>query len=124
MRCCLASFPNPKYPVGLEPESISAGDFNGDGVTDLVTANASLFSEGISVLLGKGDGTFAVERRFSVGRSPNDVSTDDFNGDGVTDQEKVYTNTYNAKGELLRQEVNIVFNVNISNEKYTYVRIY
>jgi hypothetical protein len=27
------------YPVGCDPRSIAEGDFNGDGITDLVTGN-------------------------------------------------------------------------------------
>ena len=43
--------------AGIEPaRDLVAGDFNGDGRLDLATGNAG--SNDISVLLGKGDGTF------------------------------------------------------------------
>jgi hypothetical protein len=44
------------YTVGSAPVSIMSADFNGDGKTDLVTANSS--SASVSVLTGRGDGTF------------------------------------------------------------------
>ncbi len=46
-------------PTGTAPETLVAlvaGDFNGDGRLDLAAGNLS--SNNISVLLGKGDGTF------------------------------------------------------------------
>jgi hypothetical protein len=42
-----------------------AGDFNGDGRTDL--AVASVYSNDVSVLLGNGDGTFQNQATYSVG---------------------------------------------------------
>ncbi len=65
------------------PRSVTTGDFNGDGLTDLATAND--FSEDLSVLLGNCDGTFQTQRRFAVGDGPVSVTTGDFNGDGLTD---------------------------------------
>ena len=44
------------YAVGIDPDSLVAGDFNGDGRTDLAVANYG--SNDVSVLLGNGDGTF------------------------------------------------------------------
>src|SRR5262249_8747860 len=42
--------------AGLNPRAVAAGDLNGDGHIDIVTANASVNT--LSVLLGNGDGTF------------------------------------------------------------------
>lgn len=44
------------YTVGTAPVSIMSADFNGDGKSDLVTANSTNAS--VSVLTGRGDGTF------------------------------------------------------------------
>jgi flagellin-like hook-associated protein FlgL len=73
------------YSVGLNPVSVSAGNFNGDGFLDLVTADRA--SNRVSVLLGLGDGTFAPRVSYSTGggSGPVSVSTGDFNGDGVLD---------------------------------------
>jgi FG-GAP-like repeat len=46
--------------VGSYPDAIVAGDFTGDGRTDLAVANE--FGDTVSVLLGNGDGTFQPAR--------------------------------------------------------------
>ena len=45
-----------RYTVGAQPVSLIAADLNGDGRLDLVSANVG--GDSISVLIGKGDGTF------------------------------------------------------------------
>jgi hypothetical protein len=71
------------YAVGTSPYSVTTGDFNGDGKTDLVTANSN--SNDVSVLLGNGDGTFQAAINSNVGSSPYSVTTADFNGDLIAD---------------------------------------
>ena len=56
------------YPVGAKPVAIVAGDFNGDGRTDLAIANYC--ANDVSVLLGNGDGTFQPQVRYAVGYRP------------------------------------------------------
>jgi hypothetical protein len=58
------------------------GDVNGDGHLDLVTANGG---NSVSVLLGRGDGTFAATREVTVGDFPLSITVGDFNGDGRPD---------------------------------------
>ena len=58
-------------------------DFNGDGKSDLVTADAG--SNTASVLLGNGNGTFQAKQSFGTGTNPCAVAMADFNGDGVKD---------------------------------------
>ena len=56
------------YAVGNEPRAIVAGDFNGDGRTDLAVANYG--SNDVSILLGNGDGTFQDQITYPVGSRP------------------------------------------------------
>ena len=60
-----------------------AGDFNGDGRTDLAIANSG--SSDVSVLLGNGDGTFQPQVTYAVGIDPYALVAGDFNGDGRPD---------------------------------------
>gem|GEM_PF-1040669 len=76
-------FPAPRTPVGDQPVSIVAGDFDGDGVPDLATANSQ--SNDLSVLRGVGDGTFRAEQRLAAGNFPRALVTTDVNGDGKLD---------------------------------------
>ena len=59
------------------------GDFNGDGIQDLVLANNS--SNNVSVFLGDGSGQFRPPRNFNVGTDPYSVAVGDFNNDGKQD---------------------------------------
>src|SRR4029078_12168868 len=62
---------------------VTKGDFNGDGKTDLATANTA--SDNISMLIGNGDGTFAAAVHFAGDANPLSVAAGDFNADGKTD---------------------------------------
>ena len=70
-------------PVGDDPVAAITADLNHDGYLDLVTANS--YSNDISVLLGKGDGTFQAGQSFAVGVGPTGLVVGDFNGDGRLD---------------------------------------
>jgi len=69
------------------PVSLAVGDFDGDAKLDLAVLNHS--ASKLSVLLGKGDGTFrtAVDNDSgAVGaRGPISMAAGDFNGDGKPD---------------------------------------
>jgi hypothetical protein len=65
------------------PASVIAGDFNADGKVDLAVANSG--NNTVSILLGRGDGTFGIRPDFIAGASPSSLSAGDFNGDGGVD---------------------------------------
>jgi len=79
-----ASFsPAVDYEVGGAPRSITTGDFNADGIADLVTANFD--TNDVSVLFGSGIGTFGTKTDYVAGTSPTSVITGDFNADDKID---------------------------------------
>ena len=69
--------------------SLEADDVNGDHLTDLVTSNS--ISNDVSVLLGRGNGTFRSAKTYpiagpkSTGVIPFALSLGDLNGDGYPD---------------------------------------
>lgn len=86
----------PSFPVGLNggghsnPQAIVTADFNRDGLMDVATANFggpfdSSGTDGVSILLGTGNGAFKPARNLYIGRRPVEIATGDFNGDGKPD---------------------------------------
>lgn len=60
------SFSAPRaFDVGTSPRAVAMSDLNGDGAQDLAVANWG--SNDLSVLLGRGDGTFHPARSFRTG---------------------------------------------------------
>ncbi len=71
--------------VGNFPVAVRIGDFNRDGLLDLVVANGN--DDTLSILLGNGNGTFteASGSPVAVGAFPFFLAVADFNGDGIAD---------------------------------------
>lgn len=66
------------------PQYIVPGNFNGDQIPDLAIANRRDAS--ISILQGRGDGTFIFPHfNYPAGASPRAMVGEDFNDDGLTD---------------------------------------
>jgi type II secretory pathway component GspD/PulD (secretin) len=77
------TFPRTDFPVGHSPSAVAAGDFNGDGKLDLAVTNEG--DNTVSILLGKGDGTFQAQTTFTTGLGPDSIVAGDFDGDGKLD---------------------------------------
>ncbi|MFA5186187.1 MAG: FG-GAP-like repeat-containing protein [Patescibacteria group bacterium] len=71
------------YAAGTQPQGIARADFNSDGKQDL--AVVALGSNQVNILLGVGNGTFAVAVPYAVGNQPWAVATGDFDADGNLD---------------------------------------
>lgn len=75
------------YAAATGPYGLAISDFNGDGHPDLAVGNYGVEYNGntVSVLLGRGDGTFAARADYQTMYGPRCVATGDFNGDGSPD---------------------------------------
>jgi hypothetical protein len=75
------------FGVAGGPLSLAVGDFNGDGQLDVATANIGgrNLVNGVSILLGQGDGTFQSAPDIGLGGAPGFIMVGDFNGDGRQD---------------------------------------
>lgn len=70
------------YPTGYFTSGILSGDFNNDGILDLL----AMSQDGtIALFLGNGDGTFQTPKTDSIGGLPVAIVTGDFNRDGILD---------------------------------------
>ncbi len=70
--------------VGDRPYAVAVATLTGDGIPDIIVTNAG--GDSVSVLLGRGNGTFLNPRRtFAVGRQPFALAVADVTGDGIPD---------------------------------------
>lgn len=72
------------------PAVIATGDFNGDGIADMVEVTLAHDGDSsrhfLTVRLGRADGTFAsLPSHNPIGRDPRALAVGDFNGDGNLD---------------------------------------
>lgn len=80
------TFASPKaYATGSFPLALAVADVNGDGRSDLATANYGEGVNSVSVLVNRGDGRFRAGRDYGVGESPGSLAIGDLTGDRKPD---------------------------------------
>ncbi len=73
-------------PTGTAPAVVLAHDFNGDGNIDLAAIDYNNGNTGsVSILLGKGDGTFGTHTDYATGTGPAGMTIGRFNDDKFVD---------------------------------------
>jgi len=73
-------------PSGAGAGAVNRGDFNNDGIPDIITGNnGGTDGYGVSVNLGIGDGRFRNPLNSGQGVGTFDMAVGDFNGDGKLD---------------------------------------
>jgi hypothetical protein len=78
-----------EHAVGYGPKTAALGDVNGDGIQDLVVANAGYGAtrRSASILLGRGDGTWTTATDYAIDSpwNPSSIALADLDGDGKLD---------------------------------------
>jgi VCBS repeat protein/Big-like domain-containing protein len=76
-------FLQPTTPIGHQASPNEPGDFDNDGLPDAATANVA--DGTVSIVLGRGDGTFHPQQVVPVGGQPHGLAVLDADGDGDPD---------------------------------------
>ncbi len=76
-------FLTPPTGTGNTPSPNESCDMNGDGLMDIVTGDK--FGDTVSVLIGRGDGTFEPRVSYAMGDLPRGLAVFDMDGDGHAD---------------------------------------
>ena len=72
--------------ASLKPLDVTTGDFDGDGFVDIAVTTALRERGSVSILRGRGDGTFQMSAvPYSTGRFTTPITSADFNRDGILD---------------------------------------
>jgi hypothetical protein len=87
------------YRAAHELQDVTTADVNGDGRLDVVAAGG----DGVSVLLGNGDGTLQPPVRYAAGAEAYGVRLTDLNGDGRPDIVTANYSPYRTVSVLLNK---------------------
>src|SRR5262249_59134170 len=74
--------PAQSYAAGFDPVAVAVGDFDGNGHPDLAVANDFAPNGAVSIMLGKGDGTFQAARIYAAGINPSTSEVRGLGGEG------------------------------------------
>jgi hypothetical protein len=70
----------------LQPQDVTTGDFDGDGFVDIAVTTRLRERGSVSILRGRGDGTFQMSANtYFTGRFTTPITGGDFNLDGILD---------------------------------------
>jgi hypothetical protein len=86
-------FLTPPAATGNTPSPNESCDMNGDGLMDIVTGDK--FGDTVSVLMGRGDGTFDPSVQYAMGDLPRGLAVFDMDGDGDSDVVSANANSSN-----------------------------
>jgi hypothetical protein len=88
----------PAAAIGDSPVGMVTADFDGDGKSDVATANSPAGT--VSVLLGKGNGIFVPKVVYSTGAYPSAMVAGDLNGNGNGDGKMDLATANSGKPDL------------------------
>ena len=88
---------NPPITVGANPSALLTADLGAGPALDLAVANAG--SASVSILFGKGDGTFSAAQTPAVGDGPSGIALGNF--DGLSGVDLATSNTQSGSASLL-----------------------
>jgi hypothetical protein len=100
------------YPASINPVGVVTGDFNGDGMQDVASVAGYSVSAQVTVLIGRGDGTFAGHVNQKIPNGPYSLVAGDFNDDGKPDMAVVDADSPGSVSLLLNEGAGHPFQVN------------
>ena len=88
------TFAMTEYDVGASDAIPVSGDIDADGHQDLVVYSRVFSQPGLSILFGRGDGSFEPALRIDLPAYPNGLALGDIDGDGDLDRSRCHTHEH------------------------------